>query len=213
MNVVVGIDVGGQKKGFHCVAISNSEILATEKFDHNKTIEVCQWCEEKSAIGVAIDAPCQWSNKAKSRQAERELRIKGEIIQCYKTPTLEKAKEHPFYGWVVNGQKLYKEFESNGRYRLWNGGAFEENFLIETFPHAVACYLTGCLIFAGNKTNKKKTRLEILTQQLHDVKKPMNIDFIDAALCALSADAFLKKKFEYFGDKQEGYIVVPKGKA
>ncbi|GEM_PF-4127682 len=39
-----------------------------------------------------------------------------------------------------------------------------------------------------------------------------NIDFVDAALCALTAERFLLGKTISFGDQAEGFIVVPNKK-
>ena len=38
-----------------------------------------------------------------------------------------------------------------------------------------------------------------------------NIDFVDAALCAVAADEFRKGDYQPHGDRAEGFIVVPKG--
>jgi predicted RNase H-like nuclease len=42
------------------------------------------------------------------------------------------------------------------------------------------------------------------------VTKPLsNIDVVDAALCALAAQALLAGRFQTYGDAEEGFIVVP----
>ena len=43
----------------------------------------------------------------------------------------------------------------------------------------------------------------------YDVSPLANIDFVDAALCALTAERFLLRRTISFGDKEEGFIVVP----
>jgi hypothetical protein len=41
-------------------------------------------------------------------------------------------------------------------------------------------------------------------------KHPLsNIDLVDAALCALAAQALLAGRFQTYGDAREGFIVVP----
>jgi len=37
-----------------------------------------------------------------------------------------------------------------------------------------------------------------------------NIDFVDAALCAVAADAFRRGDVKLYGDAEEGYVVVPR---
>jgi predicted RNase H-like nuclease len=37
-----------------------------------------------------------------------------------------------------------------------------------------------------------------------------NVDFVDAALCALAAEHFAHRRYTHYGDAGEGYIVVPR---
>jgi len=37
------------------------------------------------------------------------------------------------------------------------------------------------------------------------------VDFVDAGLCAITADAFVRGRVTLFGNKVEGFIVVPVG--
>lgn len=41
------------------------------------------------------------------------------------------------------------------------------------------------------------------------MKLVSNIDFVDAALCAVAAEAFTCGEVELYGDAEEGYVVVP----
>ncbi len=56
--VVVGIDVGGRKKGFHAVALAGGRYrnrLATRE-----VAELVAWCVETlRATVIAVDAPCR----------------------------------------------------------------------------------------------------------------------------------------------------------
>ena len=89
---VVGIDVGGARKGFHAVALRDGAYagqLAT-----GDAQELAHWC--RSVIGasvIAIDAPCRWSSDGRVRPCERELMRQG--IFCFATPSREKAEQHP----------------------------------------------------------------------------------------------------------------------
>ena len=107
---VIGIDVGGSGKGFHAVALRNRRLEA-QHFTAATAVE--DWCLEQGAEVVAVDAPCAWASSGSSRLAERALKAGGETIQCFKTPTQTSAKRSAaegstFYGWVFNGEKLYK---------------------------------------------------------------------------------------------------------
>ena len=166
--------------------------------------ELHEWILKLQATTVAIDAPCRWATSGKSRLSERSLTMYGKPIQCFKTPTRASALGNPFYGWVFNGEILYKLL--NNSHRLFNGSDRTGNIVFETFPHAVACALTGRLVPAKNKG---LVRRQTLRDQGYDVGPLPNIDFVDAALCALTALYFHQGLTLAFGDSKEGFIVVP----
>jgi predicted nuclease with RNAse H fold len=199
---VVGIDVGGERKGFHAVALRDGLFVATHKSTDPST--VVDWCIDHTARIVAVDAPCTWSQAGSSRRAERELNMNGQVIQCFKTPTRERAQGIGFYGWVFNGESLYQRLAPH--YMLFDGMRGDDPVVLETFPHAVACALNGRVVAAKPKA---KIRRKALRDRSYDISMLKNIDYVDAALCALTAEAFLKDRCQRFGDKQEGFIVVP----
>jgi hypothetical protein len=47
------------------------------------------------------------------------------------------------------------------------------------------------------------------SEQGYDDAPLPNIDFVDAALCALTAERFLLGRTASFGDQAEGFIAVP----
>ena len=109
-SVVVGIDVGGKKKGFHAVALKNGRYLDRIKSDD--VAELVVWCVETvGASVVAVDAPCRWSITGKSRPAERKLHAQG--IHCFFTPIRDVALKHPKdnFGWMFNGEALFKKLQ------------------------------------------------------------------------------------------------------
>mgnify|MGYP003343104099 FL=1 len=70
--VVVGIDVGGPKKGFHAVALAGGRYR--DRLAANDVAKLVAWCvRTKAATVIAVDAPCRWSNSGEGRLAEREL--------------------------------------------------------------------------------------------------------------------------------------------
>jgi len=198
---VIGIDVGGSRKGFHGVALRDGQF---EPQHFNEAAEVEVWCEARDAQVIAIDAPCGWATSGGSRLAERSLAVGGETIQCFKTPTRTSAKGRAFYGWVFNGEKLYQRLSLH--YRLFDGTSQRGKIVLETFPHAVVCALAGRVIPARPKAT---TRRQILREQGYDDAPLPNIDFVDAALCALTAERFLLGRTASFGDQAEGFIAVP----
>src|SRR5450755_343330 len=116
----VGIDVGGESKGFHAVAVRGHDF---ERKTSSDPSEIVKWCVELSDV-VAVDAPCRWSQSGSSRLAERDLKLSGRKINCFATPTRAQAQAHTkrFYDWVFNGEKLYESLDRS-HYRLFDGNA------------------------------------------------------------------------------------------
>ena len=111
----VGIDVGGERKGFHAVALNDGKFL-TQTTNPNPAA-IVDWCLEYKASVIAVDAPCRWSKSGSSRLAERELSKQG--IWCFSTPTKQRALQRNFYKWMLNGEKLYECLESHRFSSLW----------------------------------------------------------------------------------------------
>ena len=73
---VVGIDVGGSRKGFHAVALEDGVFLARRQT--SCVAELTGWCRDGiDARLVAIDAPCRWRASDGTRPAERQLLAQG----------------------------------------------------------------------------------------------------------------------------------------
>lgn len=204
IQTVVGIDVGGIRKGFHAVALRGK--ISVSKITAPDPAAIFDWCLDHEALVVAVDAPCRWSQTGSSRLAERELKLLGKKIHCFATPTRQHAKKHKkgFYDWVFNGELLYDLLAN--KYHLFNGERREGLTCIETFPHAIVCALAGQVVSARPKVKMRRKALQ--NRGYNDSGLP-NIDFIDAALCALAADEFRKGSYKFYGDRAEGFIVVP----
>ena len=202
--LVVGIDVGGERKGFHAVALQGGTFVAT--LVHSDPAVIVSWCRQLKAMVVAVDAPCGWSAGGASRLAERSLAIGGNKISCFATPTRARANRSKFYKWVFNGVRLYQQLAQH--YRLFDGARRSSLTCFETFPHAVVCALAGRVVAARPK---RETRRAALRKLGYDVSSLSNVDFVDAALCAVTADAFARGSYRLFGEKNEGFIVVPVG--
>ena len=202
--IVVGVDVGGERKGFHAVALQNGTFVAT--LAHTDPAVIVSWCRQLKAVVVAVDAPCGWSAGGASRLAERSLAIGAHKIHCFATPTRARASRSNFYKWVFNGERLYRQVAKH--YVLFDGSRRAGQACFETFPHAVVCALAGRVVAARPK---RETRRNALRQRGYDVGSLTNVDFVDAGLCAITAAAFLRGRVTLFGNKVEGFIVVPVG--
>jgi predicted nuclease with RNAse H fold len=201
-HIVAGIDVGSARKGFHGVALVANQVLGV--FQSADAREIAGWCAEMGAAAVGVDAPCRWSNTGRARPAERELMQAG--IWCFSSPDRERAVQHPKnqFGWMLAGEALYLAMAP--RYRLFSGKVEGRRIVFETFPHAVTCSLSGKVVPAKNKSTVRRA---LLAKQGIADKSLRNIDFVDAALCALTARHLLAGKWRAYGDRDTGHIVIP----
>jgi predicted nuclease with RNAse H fold len=202
--IVAGIDVGSTRRGFHAVALQDGEYF--RQLTSRNADDVAAWCKELCARAVGIDAPCCWSVDGRPRRAEMDLMAEG--IYCFSTPTLERAEAHPsdYYGWMRNGARLYAAMKLH--WRLFDGKATRRPVCFETFPHAIACELSGGIV---PKSEKMHRRRQLLEQAGIATRLLTNVDLRDAALCALTADRLTSNRVRTYGALPDGIIVVPMG--
>lgn len=199
---VVGIDVGGPAKGFHAIALEGLSLV--DRYCTCDAHALARWCRERGARVVAVDAPCRWRGPGLARASERALSALG--IACYYAPTEQRAREHPFYRWMLPGSALYAALAS--AFPLFDGVDVRGPLCFETFPQAIACALAGKIVSAKDKRTVRRALLDragLATSTLG------SIDEIDATLCALAAQRFAIGDFSAFGDAEDGYIIVPRG--
>lgn len=201
----VGIDVGGERKGFHAVAITGGDF--SRRIATKNVKELSRWCRETvRAQVIAVDAPCGWSHEGHSRPAERELMQKG--IWCFSTPTREKAVGHftNYFGWMLRGEELFRVLDED--FPLCPDlPVAGRTCSFETFPHAITWHLRGGNADASQKRSQRKA---LLAQAEIDLTKLSNIDLVDAALCALTAyHAATGRECMSFGEPNTGLIIVP----
>jgi predicted nuclease with RNAse H fold len=199
--VVAGVDVGGPAKGFHAVALRGAEIVG--KIHSLQAREVAAWCVGHAATVVAVDAPCRWRGEGRpARLAERSLARDG--ISCFSTPTEAAANGHAFYTWMFAGMKMFRSLAPS--HPLWIGESGSTKLTIETFPQAVACALAGKVVSAKEKNSVRRA---LLVRRGIDVARLSNIDEVDAALCAVAAQAFTAGAYQTYGDAEGGFIITP----
>lgn len=107
--------------------------------------------------------------------------------------------------WVFNGEKLYRLLGND--YPHFDGQIRKGSACIETFPHAVVCAMAGRVVLAQPKATVRRSALQ---NRGYGISGLSNIDFVDAALCAVAADEFLKDNYKIFGNREEGFIIVPR---
>jgi len=203
MNIAAGIDVGGPRKGFHAVVLHDGGDV--EKLRSTDAAAIAAWVRQTGARGIGVDAPCHWRSGAHMRPAERDLAWRR--IHCFATPGRETGESHPFYAWMCNGLSLYSCLSA--AYPLFDGSApAGATVCFETFPQAIACTLAGKPLSARNK---RADRRGLLAGLGIDAGELGSLDFIDAALCAVTARRYLLGDYQKLGDPAEGYILLPGG--
>jgi predicted nuclease with RNAse H fold len=198
--ITAGIDVGSRRKGFHLVILDEHRMVA--QLAGASVSEVIAEITRHKAKVVAVDSPSQWALTGGSRAAERLLQRQG--IRCFYTPARDRPKvnEQGFYGWVFHGLELWEALRKEG-YSDYIGTSTGK-LVIETFPHGIACRLTGQPLSAKDK---RRDRGALVSKLGYDLGSKPSIDLLDTTLCAHTA-RFLKQA-EAFGDTEEGHILLP----
>jgi predicted nuclease with RNAse H fold len=201
---VAGIDVGGAAKGFHGVALRDGAVA--DRHESPTAAETASWCRDIGACVIGIDAPCHWSATGHARAAERELM--EQKIWCFSTPSEAAAQAHPgdHFRWMKNGMELFAALASS--HTLYRGDARTIVYpaIFETYPHAIACALSGKVVSAKAKHSIRRA---LLKKAGLDITTLTSIDLIDAALCALTAHRFQLGDFKTYGVYEDGLVVVP----
>jgi predicted nuclease with RNAse H fold len=208
---VVGIDVGGARKGFHAVALCEGTVV--ERLATTDEVALAAWCREVGAELVAVDAPCRWRSGAEARAAERELI--GDGISCFVSPTREQAlaSSSGFYGWMLCGEALYRELARHG-YALAEAAdeLRSQRRCFETFPHAITVQLHRALGLEPAVASRKRPERRALLERLGvDCRSLSSIDWLDAALCALAAQLLHSVvECRVYGEIGSGLLWVPR---
>jgi predicted nuclease with RNAse H fold len=204
-STVVGIDVGGARKGFHAVALRDGAYSG--QLASHDVQELANWClVAMCASVIAIDAPCRWSSDGRARSCEQELMQQG--IFCFATPCREKAEQHPsgYFDWMRRGADLYEALEDSHPL-LTSLPSTGQRCCFETFPHAITWHLRG----GEAKARQKRPQRTALLAQAGITTAPLtSINWIDAALSALAAHRVASgAPCLAFGEPDTGLIVVP----
>jgi predicted nuclease with RNAse H fold len=182
----IGVDVGGAKKRFDLAVIDGASLL---EFRARLTCaEVVELVEEIAPVVVAIDSPRSCATgDGKSRDCERK--IAKQICGIRWTPHAAAVEANDYYGWIVEGLKLYAALDSVPTY------------VIEVFPTAS---WTRWLGKRGSQRRSAWTRQGLTKLGLSDVPKRTNQDERDAIAAAVTARQHSDVMTESIGE-----IVVP----
>jgi len=175
---VIGVDVGGLKKGLHVAILPIKESRITHLLHVRSAAQLWEVIQAQSleVEVMAIDCPPKAQiSGPKTRSSERELHAMGFRVQWTRRVTHEPEE------WMQNGERFWSES------RL----LFPEAQLIETFPTAAAGQLS-------------ETKISMPLNLLADYhKQRLWKDFVDACICAEVGKRFLENACLKVGDEDE----------
>jgi predicted nuclease with RNAse H fold len=186
MDLWLGVDVGGERKGFDVALINGRRLLALEsRLDRTSVAELVD--RARPAV-VAIDGPrCCAQPGRTSRDCEREL-VRS-ICGIRWTPDERAVHASEYYAWVAQGLALFDALAGCGAE------------VIEVFPTAS---WTRWLGKRGSRTRIAWTRDGLSVLDLGDLPRRTNQDQRDAIAAAATARLHDRGLTEAIGE-----IVVP----
>lgn len=190
-NFYLGIDVGGEKKGFHTAILFEGETRVHALLHFYEVTDLIRFLksfstQKKACLkAIAIDGPARAYRSSKNiRSAEKELVSAG--YRVFYTP--EKGTDSNFTNWMHQSEKLHSSLHAELNVPVY-----------ETFPSAVrdqlhASQLNLPLRLLADKNRKKHTT-----------------DYIDASLCAYTArEVDLNRARVYGNNDTDGGIYLPR---
>ena len=190
---VVGVDVGGRRKGFHACAIRGAEVVAGPE-QIGDVAGAAAWIAAREPAVVALDSPVTCAPPGeRSRPDERALN--RAVCGIRWTPERSELAGNPYYEWVEHGLELYAALAAAG---------IDRERTIEVFPTA------AWTIWAGPRDGRPRGAWSADT--LADLglggvpDRHLTQDDRDAIAAALTARLHAEGRTQAFGE-----IIVPAG--
>lgn len=182
--VIIGIDLAGKSKNPTGQAILESkEVKATLIYTDNEILKHVTRTHPKL---IAIDAPLSLPKKGSLRKADKEMIRRGYRVF---PPTLPSMKT-----LTLRAIKLNKLIAKKG-YKA-----------IEVHPTSTR----KALNMPSKEWKKIQTILKNIGLKGEIKTRVLTPHEIDAAVAALTAYLHMQGRTEALGDKEEGYIIIPK---
>jgi predicted nuclease with RNAse H fold len=182
----IGVDVGGERKGFDVAVIDHRELLLLR--GRLTCTQVVGIVEELDPAVVGIDSPrCCAPQGMRSRACERG--VAADVCGIRYTPDAAAVGSNDYYEWVVHGLKLYAALES------------VRAEVVEVFPTAS---WTRWLGERGPRRRSAWTTSGLMKLDLSSLPKRTNQDQRDAIAAAVTARQYSDGRADRIGD-----IVVP----
>lgn len=174
---VCGIDVGGEKKGFHLCILGKDTV---ELFAHARQpqelislLEIHLAHRNRKLKCIAVDGPARSFRARNSiRESEAELARRG--YRVLYTPAKRPNSQH----WMINSETIHRSMAMH----------FPDSILLETYPSAISDRLFGL---------EASLPLALFQERR---KRKFYGDYIDAYLCALTARKYLENEAEILED-------------
>lgn len=182
----IGVDVGGERKGFDAAVIDDRKVLALRgRLSWQQVADLVMAC---TPAAVAIDSPRTCAPKGHTAR-EGELQIARQVCGIRWTPDARHIRGSPYYAWILEGFALF--------------GALDdcETEVIEVFPTASWTRWHGR---RGPRTRAAWSRQALAALGLEGVPARTNQDQRDAIAAALTARQHTQGTTETIGG-----IVVP----
>jgi predicted nuclease with RNAse H fold len=185
----IGVDVGGQRKGFDVAVIDDRRVMALEgRLTRDQVVDVVL---THTPTIVAIDSPRSCALEGETAR-EGELELAKAICGIRWTPDASRVDANAYYAWIREGLALYAALAVHGVE------------VIEVFPTASWTRWYGK---RGSQTRAAWSRQGLITLHLDGVPTRTNQDQRDAIAAAMTARQHGLGATEMMGD-----IVVPAGR-
>jgi predicted nuclease with RNAse H fold len=184
----MGVDVGGPRKGFDVAVVDERRLVAWWR---RQTVrDVVERVAEAAPAVVAVDSPRSCAAVGHTyRPEEKDLR--DAVCGIRWTPPRDRLAGNPYYGWIVEGLRLYDALEH------------QSVEVIECFPTASWTRWHGA---RNGRSRAAWTREALSALGISGVPSPTSQDVRDAIAAALTARDYSHGRYERFGE-----IVVPRG--
>jgi predicted nuclease with RNAse H fold len=183
----VGVDVGGQRKGFDAAVIDDRGVLELRgRLSCRQAVDLVT---AHSPAVVAIDSPHTFAPDGQTcRDDERQLA--RSICGIRWTPDRQHVHASPYYAWILEGVALFDALSGCGA-----------EAVIEVFPTASWTRWCGK---RGSRSRATWTRQGLSALDLEGIPVRTNQDQRDAIAAAMTARQHSAGMTEAIGD-----IVVP----
>jgi predicted nuclease with RNAse H fold len=184
----MGVDVGGRRKGFDVALVEDRRLVGLRQ--RQSVGEVVAWVASARPAVVAVDSPRSCAAPGQTHRPD-ERALRAAVCGIRWTPPRGRLGGNPYYGWVVEGLRLYDAL------------ADQPVEVVECFPTASWTRWRGP---RAGRSRSAWTREGLAALGLEGVPARTNQDVRDAIAAALTAREHGHGRCEAFGE-----IVVPRG--